>query len=323
MPASACLASSRSLSPCFALQKTPRQTTPVPPVSRVPDRAQAAPDRHASGERRPFADMRYDRPSRADVPALVPEENPVFHSAAAESLSRNQPELATPLQPAYGAEPALGTSVFQMPPASDALRAVDAEDRYQPSAPLSFSDDYAAVPSRSRGVVIMAWTGWVAAAGLAAATVLMVRSNAGLHEQLHAQQAALTVTEAKAANADLVLQTLESAASERFVLARQDTAPVPSARVAYLAEHGSLVFQGTNLEPLPAYKTYELWLIPSGEGRQPIAAGTFKPDNRGYATLVMPSLPKGTVAGNFGVTIEDETGSTTPTLPILLIGQQS
>ncbi len=196
----------------------------------------------------------------------------------------------------------------------------DTEDRYTPSRPLAFRGEPDATPQPRRAVVL-AWAGWVSAAGLAAAMVFAVRTNTALHDRLRMQQAALVQTRSSAARADLVLQTMESAASQRFVLARQDTAPVPSARVAYLPEHGSLVFQGTNLDPLPPYKTYELWLIPKGEGKLPIPAGTFKPDSRGYATLVMPSLPTGTVAGNFGVTIEDETGSTAPTLPILLIGQ--
>ncbi len=167
-----------------------------------------------------------------------------------------------------------------------------------------------------------AWTGWAAAAALAAAGAFVFHTNVGLRQQLDTKTAALTRSNEAAIKADVLLQTLQSPAAQRFVLARQDTAPVPAARVAYLAEHGSLVFQGTNLEPLAPYKTYELWLIPSGEGRQPIPAGTFKPDARGYATLVMPTLPAGTVAGNFGVTIEDEGGSAAPTLPILLIGQQ-
>lgn len=209
--------------------------------------------------------------------------------------------------------------LFQMPPASDVHASTEEEDRYTPSAGRITAHEDA--PHRSRTAVVMAWAGWVAAAGLAAATILTVRNNTALQQQIHTQQTALVQTRATAARADAVLQTLESGAAQRFVLARQDTAPIPSARVAYLPERGSLVFQGTNLEQLPPYKTYELWLIPTGAGAQPIPAGTFKPDARGYATLLMPALPGGTVAGNFGVTIEDETGSTVPTLPILLIGQ--
>jgi anti-sigma-K factor RskA len=36
--------------------------------------------------------------------------------------------------------------------------------------------------------------------------------------------------------------------------------------------------------------------------------------------VVLPPLPKGVEAKAFGVTVEDEGGATTPTLPIILVG---
>ncbi len=197
------------------------------------------------------------------------------------------------------------------------------EDRYEPSTPFARSAYVMAADSEpSRLGSLFGWSGWAAAAALAAACAFLVYTNLSLNDRVERQSASLARNAGQAQRADVLLQTLQSPTAQRFVLARQDTAPVPAARVAYLPEHGSLVFQAANLEPLPAFKTYELWLIPAGEGRQPMPAGTFKPDSSGYATLVLPSLPKGTVAGNFGVTIEDDGGSTAPTLPILLIGQQ-
>ena len=197
------------------------------------------------------------------------------------------------------------------------------EDRYEPSTPFARSAYVMAADSKpARFGSLFGWSGWAAATALAAACAFLVYTNLSLNDRIDKQIATLTRNGAQIQRADVLLQTLQSPAAQRFVLARQDTAPVPAARVAYLPEHGSLVFQAANLEPLAAFKTYELWLIPAGEGRQPMAAGTFKPDSSGYATLVLPSLPRGTVAGNFGVTVEDDGGSTAPTLPILLIGQQ-
>lgn len=282
--------------------------------------------------RRTFADLTQAYEDQAGTPgtpgmgASSPRTSPSEHPVLPANLIASSEVAANDLQPpARSVEKKPAIDVFQASAASDSALLDEAsgiQDRYQPSSSLAFSG-YGVETPRSRSAVILAWTGWLAAAGLAASTVFAVRSNVALHTQLNAQQVALAETQARTARADLVLQTLESAASQRFVLARQDTAPLPSARVAYLPEDGSLIFQGTNLDPLPAEKTYELWLIRSGEGTPPIAAGTFKPDAHGYATLVLPSLPKGMVAGNFGVTVEDETGSLTPTLPILLIGQQS
>jgi anti-sigma-K factor RskA len=71
--------------------------------------------------------------------------------------------------------------------------------------------------------------------------------------------------------------------------------------------------------PLQPYKTYELWLIPA-DGRDPIPAGTFKPDDHGNASLMLPELPRGVTAKAFGVTIEDDGGAQTPTMPIILAG---
>ena len=77
-----------------------------------------------------------------------------------------------------------------------------------------------------------------------------------------------------------------------------------------------------NLNPLPAHKTYELWLLPAN-GAQPMPAGTFKPDARGSAALVLSQFGDGVAAKGFAVTIEDEPGSTVPTMPIVLSGAPS
>ncbi len=95
--------------------------------------------------------------------------------------------------------------------------------------------------------------------------------------------------------------------------------PVPQGRVTYVAERGTLIFLASNMEPLQPYKTYELWLIPA-DGHDPIPAGTFHPDERGNASVIMPPLPKGIEAKAFGVTVEDEGGSQTPTMPIIMAG---
>jgi hypothetical protein len=49
-------------------------------------------------------------------------------------------------------------------------------------------------------------------------------------------------------------------------------------------------------------------------------AGTFWPNSEGYASLVLPKLPSGVAAKGFGITMEKASGSSTPTMPILLSG---
>lgn len=94
-------------------------------------------------------------------------------------------------------------------------------------------------------------------------------------------------------------------------------APPPSGRAIYSRAQG-LIFIASNLKPVPDQKAYELWLIPT-QGA-PIPAGVFKPDAHGSATVINPPLPAGAEAKAFAITIEPEKGSTTPTMPIVLMG---
>ncbi len=280
------------------------------PVSREMSERREVPDGRLSDGARPI-------PFAAPPPVTAPPLQSVLRREAvapedADTDSLDPRPSRRPDLPARTMTATLPADLPELP-----------EDRYEPSTPFARSAYVMAAestPSRFGG--LFGWTGWVAAGVLAASCAFLFYSNISLNDRVDKQAVTIARNASQIQRADVLLQTLQSPAAQRFILARQDTAPVPAARVAYLPEHGSLVFQASNLEPLTAFKTYELWLIPSGEGRQPVPAGTFKPDNSGYATLVLPSLPKGTVAGNFGVTIEDDGGSTAPTLPILLIGQQ-
>lgn len=94
--------------------------------------------------------------------------------------------------------------------------------------------------------------------------------------------------------------------------------PPPEGKAIYSRQRGGLVFMASNLNPLPAQKAYELWLVPT-QGA-PIPAGVFKPDARGSAVVVNPPLPAGVEAKAFAITIEPEQGSTTPTMPIVMMG---
>jgi anti-sigma-K factor RskA len=121
------------------------------------------------------------------------------------------------------------------------------------------------------------------------------------------------------ARARQVLDVLSSPEAQRATLVAAHTTPVPTGHAVYLPNRGALVFTASNLAPLPANKTYELWVIPAN-GTAPVAAGTFQPDARGMASVLLPSLPRGIQAKAFGVTMENSGGATTPTLPILLAG---
>lgn len=218
----------------------------------------------------------------------------------------------------------MAAPVFASQPAIAAIASTAAE---APTAAPRLGKIYDDQAERSFFARLVPWAGWAVAAGLAISTWAFYQRSTAMQGQVAEAQSdaahAAEISEkavADAARAKTVLDTLGSRSAQRFLLTRQNTAPVPSARVTYVASTGSLVFQGNNLESVPSEKTYELWLIPADKTAKPIPAGTFRPDARGFASLILPTLPKGVTAATFGITMEDVGGSQSPTLPILLIG---
>lgn len=170
---------------------------------------------------------------------------------------------------------------------------------------------------------VLAWAGWAVAAGCSFVAGLQFHQRQQMQNSVAAQQARLDDATRQSAHARDALATLTAANAMQVAL--HSTAevkpgtPTATALAAYLADKGALVFVATHLEPAPFGKTYELWLLPANGGN-PMPAGTFKPDAQGSASVVMPQLPKGVAAKGFGVTIENDGGSDTPTLPIVLAG---
>jgi anti-sigma-K factor RskA len=93
----------------------------------------------------------------------------------------------------------------------------------------------------------------------------------------------------------------------------------PYGQAVYTANTGALVFVASHLDPLAPHKVYELWLLPADKSA-PMPAGTFKPDTRGNASVVMPDMPKGVAARGFAVTVEADGGSPVPTSAVVLSG---
>jgi anti-sigma-K factor RskA len=179
--------------------------------------------------------------------------------------------------------------------------------------------EIATVPStgRSKWAVI---TPWLIAACLAIACAILGYRTASLNDALDGESALVSNLAAKASRAQQVLEVLNAPNAQRVTLAATKTPPAPTAHAVYLAERGALMMEANNLKPVPAGKTYELWVIPAS-GAAPVPAGTFTPNGEGYASVVLPTLPSGVPAKAFGITIENAGGSKTPTLPIVLSGE--
>lgn len=186
------------------------------------------------------------------------------------------------------------------------------------SGATSDSGNLRPMPARRRSPGLL-WGGWVAAAACLLYAVQVRDSNRGMQQQLRTETAELVESNSSAARAREVMDVLSSPDAQRVTLISAHAQPEPTGHAVYLKDRGALVFTASNLAPLPSEKTYELWVIPAN-GTAPIPAGTFQPDARGMASLLLPKLPHGVEAKAFGVTMENAGGATTPTLPILLAG---
>ncbi len=160
---------------------------------------------------------------------------------------------------------------------------------------------------------------WAAAFALLVLAGYLGNRNEKLNGQLDSDKGQIAQLSVQADRAQQVLDALTSPAAKNVTLTEGKIAPPPTGHTSYLADKGALVFVGNNLKPIPANKTYELWIIPA-DGKAPVPAGLFRPDEHGSASVVLPKLPAGVPAKAFGITIENAEGATSPTLPIVLSG---
>jgi anti-sigma-K factor RskA len=159
---------------------------------------------------------------------------------------------------------------------------------------------------------------WAVAMALALGLVAMWLQKSDLQQQVATLQSESGRQQAELQQAKEVVSTLTATDALRVTLVAAKTPPQPQGKAIYVRDRASLIFLASNLQALPAQKAYELWLIPTNGA--PIPAGVFKPDVHGSATVINPPLPAGVEAKAFAITVEPETGSSAPTMPIVMIG---
>ena len=196
------------------------------------------------------------------------------------------------------------------PPQRARQRLLDAVAR-EPRVPIKVKET---APQRSW----WGWLGWAATAAVIVFAASLWKENIALRQTLasantQAAQAAHEMEEIRRIIAPII-----SPETQNVSLKWTKLPPTPQGKAMYLRNRGSLLFMANNLPPLPSQKAYELWLIPR-QGA-PIPAGVFKPDAHGSATVINPPLPAGTEAKAFAITIENEGGATSPTMPIVMMG---
>jgi len=159
---------------------------------------------------------------------------------------------------------------------------------------------------------------WVVAAALGIGLIAVWLHNSDLQRRIAGLQNQSAQQLAELQRAREVVSTLTATDAMRVTLVAAKTPLQPQGKTIYVRDRSSLIFLASNFQPLPPQKAYELWLIPTSGA--PIPAGVFKPDAHGSATVINPPLPKGVEAKAFAITVEPESGSSAPTMPIIMIG---
>ncbi len=207
-----------------------------------------------------------------------------------------------------GALLALST-IGPKPPQRARLRLLDAVAKESAPAPRT------AAPRSSW----FGWLGWAATAAALAFAALLWKENSELKLAVSASQSQTEQTTREIEDLRRIAAPIISPEAQRVTLVALKTPPQPQGKAFYLKNRNSLVFVASDMPKLPPQKAYELWLIPAS-GAAPVPAGVFKPDARGSATVVNPPLPAGLQAKAFAITVENEAGSATPTMPIVMMG---
>ena len=160
--------------------------------------------------------------------------------------------------------------------------------------------------------------GWAAATAILVFGASLWKENAELKRGIMIWSARVSEQTAELEKARSITNAITDPAGQHFTLVSVKTPAQPQGKAFYLRNRSTLLFVANNMQPLPPQKAYELWLIPT-QGA-PVPAGVFKPDARGNATVVNPPLPAQMEAKAFAITVENQAGATTPTMPILMMG---
>jgi anti-sigma-K factor RskA len=136
--------------------------------------------------------------------------------------------------------------------------------------------------------------------------------------QARAESADERLTEAQrlAAGAQTAVTVLTAPDVARVDLAGQPAAPQASARAFWSRSRG-MVFTASNLPPLPAGRTYQLWVV---TGQAPLSAGLLMPDVQGSVNATFNTPPDIPQPVAMAVTIEPAGGVPAPTGERYLVG---
>ncbi len=165
------------------------------------------------------------------------------------------------------------------------------------------------------------WTlGWAIAAGCLAVALAVVglRLSGDLRSskaQLEEARRDLRASNSQLSKMQEILQFLNEPSTVQATFGGGQPQP-PRGRVFVNANRGVLLI-ASNLPPVPAGKTYEMWVVPKGGA--PIPAGLFQSDAQGNAVHLLPGPVDKAHTAAIGVSVEPAAGSAAPTTTPIIV----
>lgn len=186
------------------------------------------------------------------------------------------------------------------------------------TSPIATPSRTSREPEHSGGFFGWWWTTVLVPAGavLAIASIFLWTENRRLDRQLAALRTDVQQQQQQLQEAREIADLISARDTMVIPLAPQPGMPKGTAHVMFNQKMGMLMYEG-ELEPAPADKSYQLWLVPA-QGN-PISAGVFSPGSE-KASHFMMKLPEGVAAKAFAVTLEPAGGRPQPTGPKVLVG---
>jgi anti-sigma-K factor RskA len=175
--------------------------------------------------------------------------------------------------------------------------------------------------------------GWLTATALLALTVGLGAYTAALRQRIGGLEVqlrdAIVRLDRSERGAEAATRALSSTQLRMAVLTAPDLARVdltgqaPAPRAAgraFWSRTRGLVFAASSLPPLPAGRTYQLWVVTAN---RPISAGLIRPDDNGSVTASFDTPPDIPAPVAIAVTLEPDGGVPAPTGDRYLLGLAS